>query len=153
MVFSSLEPTSVIEHRHQIQRFGAQQLRPSNASQRNTQLSITSNNSTYQSPQLSPETWGLMPTLSGPRQRHSSWGGVTAGAWGWGTRQAPLGLDGASVTQPLLGVQVGGGGGGLRMCYNSHYSYANTYVQTWVYSSMCTEHNLKENLETRTSAA
>lgn len=93
---------------------------PSSASLRNTQLSITCNNSTYQSPRLSPGTPGLMPVLSGPRQGHSSWGGVTAGAWGWGTRQTPLGVNGASVTQPLMGVLVGGGredGGALWMCY------------------------------------
>lgn len=102
--------------------------RPSSASRRNTQLSITSNNSTYQSPRLSPETWGLMP-----RQRHSSWGGVTAGAWGSGTRQSPEGLDWASVTQPSLGVQVRGMG--IGMCYNSHYSFVNK--KTWVCSHMC----------------
>lgn len=80
MVFSSIVPTSVTEQCHQILQFGAQWLGPSAVSQRNTQLSITSNNSTYQSPRLSPETWGLMPMLSGPRQQHSSWGVVTAGA-------------------------------------------------------------------------
>lgn len=96
MVVSGLEHTSVIEHCHHLKQLGAQWLRPSSVSQRNTQLSITSNNSTYQNPQLSPETRGLMPALSGPRQGHSSLGGVTAGAWGRGTRQTPLGQDWAS---------------------------------------------------------
>lgn len=108
-MLSSPEPTSVIEHHHWIQQFGVESLRPSNASQRNTQLSITTNNSTYQTLQLPQETRGLMPTLSGPRQPHSSWGGGTAGAWGRGTRRAPWGPDGVGITQPLLGLQVGGG--------------------------------------------
>ncbi len=154
MVFSSLEPTSVIEHHHQLQQFGAQQL------SRTGPPAHPKGTLSFQLPPITAlirvlsfpqRLGGLMPALSGPRQGHSSWGGVTAGAWGRGTRQAPLGQDWASVTQPWLGVLVGGGrGGGLRVCNIPLFTSVLIHMYKQEHTAVCAQCTICKKKQTPT---
>lgn len=82
-------------------------------SQRNTQLSITTNNSTYQRPDpphCGPRgTVGVWCPRSAARDSriHHGGGGGAAGAWGRGTRQTPGGPDGSGVLSHNWGVAGG----------------------------------------------
>lgn len=76
---------------------------------------------------------GLMPTLSGPRQRYSSQSEVTAVAWERhapnpsGTRLDPRHRHYYSMSRWEEG--------GLGICYNSRY--LNTYVNKCDYTAVC----------------
>lgn len=96
-------------------------------SQGNTQLSITSNNSTCQSPLLSPET-------SGP-DAHAQWPKTAAfitgrrNSWGLKRRHAP-GPSGENPGPPSSAQSLGyrWEEGSAPVHYNYHYRYPNTYL-------------------------